>query len=366
MLRVEHMVEREVDIALGVLGKRGVKQRIRPLIVLAQVGQLGHAVEEVTRCLHRVLEVDITAVRIPLRVVGIAARVRPVEDKVVLIRRTQRRGLLDEVVAETVRHPRQVDIRYIHQVKRVRPPRPRLARHGIVQTGIGQRTRVLIRPLLVVVSDVDLQLAGELQSCLGACLDSTAAVGAPLIRAASVQREQLSAAEDVLVGIPHPNSYAPVACRIGTFHLGGDGMQLGAGDRYVAVQLRTVHRLKRYIHILDRSQRVEIGVRALQSPLREHLARLDGRTVAQHSVAQKLSAYIREHIAFLAAVGVQYQSFRHPRGVVVGMEAHTAYRLLGVYLLLHRIGYDTLIVRQMHLQLERMVVIRAVGGVGQQ
>ena len=76
----------------------------------------------------------------------------------VFVTRFQHRCAVDEVGLELLRHPRQVDITNVYQVESVCPSVVRLARNGVVESRVGDRPRVLIGALLVVVGEVYLHL----------------------------------------------------------------------------------------------------------------------------------------------------------------------------------------------------------------
>ena len=160
--------------------------------------------------------------------VAIRTGVAPVEDKEVFVGGTQHAGFLDEVVVELIGNPGQVDIVDVDEVESVGPPAARLAGHLVTKAGARERTGVLFGALLVVVADIDLERVGELQSGVGACLDGSSAVLAPLVTAACIEREQFRATEEVLVHIPYSYGYSPISGGIGALYLGRYRVDLAA------------------------------------------------------------------------------------------------------------------------------------------
>ena len=240
----DNLMEREIDIRLGILRKRDMPHRVCSRLVGSQFGGFGDTVKHIARRLKIVVEIDITPVGRTLPIVGIGARITPIEDKMVFVTGFEHRRLVDEIGFEAVGHPRQVYITDIYQVKAMSPPSVRFARDSVVEPRIGNGARVFVGALLVVVGDIDTHARRESESRLGFALYGATAVLTPFVTGTAVERQLLRAAEDILVDIAHTCRDTPVACRIGTLQLRRHAVQFAARDGDMAIQLVLAHRVE--------------------------------------------------------------------------------------------------------------------------
>ena len=225
VLRRDDAVVGEVDIAFRILRKRDVPYHVRAVFVLREIENPAQAIQEIAGGLHAHRELQIGAVRETLVVGRIGRRVVPIDDEMVLITRFQHRRAFHELLLESLRHPRQVDIVDIDEVELMGPAAAGSARKEIGQGRRGDRTGVLLRTLLIVVGDAHFDVRREQQSCLRFRLDGTTAVGAPFVRRTTAQREHLRAVENILVAIRQTRCHAPIAGAVGTFYLRRNGIE---------------------------------------------------------------------------------------------------------------------------------------------
>ena len=279
----------------------------------------------------------------------------------VLITGDQHRGTVEEAVLKGLRHPGHVDIIDIDQVEYMRPPATGFARHDVPQTGIRDRTRIFLRTLLVVISDIDLHVGGELQPGLCPRLDSATAVRTPFVRTPSADSEYFGTAEEVLIRIIKSCRYAPVAGAIGPFDLRSKRVTSATRDGDIAVQQAVSGRHKSDIDVLDRRQGVHAGIGALLPQNGIGIPATDTTCRTDSTLAQETASRPTVVVTKTVRLVLQLHRVRQTSRVVVHLIMHVADLVAGpearqgLRIQLHDVG------REMQFDIHLVRVQRTVG-----
>ena len=329
VLRMDDAVVGEVDISLGILRERNTPEHVLTVLRLLQVSQAGNAVQDITGGLDPHTQVEIGAVRRSGIIGAVRTEITPIQDEMVLITGDQDRRAVEETLLEGIRHPRHVDIIDIDQVELMGPAATGLAWQEITQTGISDRTGVLVWSLLVVIGYVDLHVRCELQPCLCPTLDSTSAVGTPFVRTTSADGEHFGTAEEVLIRIVESRRYSPISGAVGTFDLHGKRVTTTAGDSDVTIQQAVSCRHKSDVDVLDRCQGVHACIGALFPPFGIRVPATDAtrRTDGVHTQETMTGPTVL--VAESVGAVLQFERVRQAVGVIVHLVMHVPYLITG-------------------------------------